>query len=297
MSKITNRNSIFGTFSLLLAQLMIGVCIVGSKSLLDNYTPYMILAVRFTIGFIFLLCCHFFYDKNKTCNLTSLTKKDWLIVVVQAICAGALFNILLLAGLQYTSATVAGIIASTLPALIAILAIFVLKETPTFFTTISILAAVIGLIIINLQPIVGKHSFVGDLLILAALLPESFYYILSKKFANKLPVFLVSGIMNGINIPIFLIPLMFHLSSLPALTLHNSLLFLMVGIGSALFYVFWYLGYKNVTGIIAGSTTAFMPVATLTLAWVFLYEVPSVLQLFCMSLIIISIMFGVTKTT
>ena len=76
---------------LLLAQCMVGVCIVGSKSLLSETPPITILNIRFLIAFIFLLIIHLSFSKNKITPLRDLSARDWFFIVVQALCTGAFF--------------------------------------------------------------------------------------------------------------------------------------------------------------------------------------------------------------
>lgn len=280
---------------LLLAQLMVGVCIVGAKALLVTMLPVAILTVRFSIAFLFLLSFHFIFSEKKIRVLKELSKKDWVYIFAQAICAGALFNILLLFGLKYTSASIAGIITSALPAIVAIFSVIFLRERLTIFTVLCIAFALLGLIIINAHNFhigAAGHLF-GDLIILISLIPEATYYVLSKIYQNKLPVFLISALMNGINVPIFLIMSYFgHYSLGMNMTGHEIYLLLIVGAGSALFYVFWFMGCKKVQGSSAGLSTAFMPIGTLIIAWIFLGETISLFQMFGMLLVILSIFFN-----
>jgi drug/metabolite transporter (DMT)-like permease len=205
---------------------------------------------------------------------------------------------LLLLGLQHTNADAAGIITSALPAMVAFFSIIFLKERLTFHTTFCIVFAIVGLIIVNAHalPTNRQNHFFGDMIILCSLVPEAAYYILSKMHQNKLPVFLVSALMNGINIPIFLLFFLAQSQATPlGLLFDNLLLLMIVGIGSALFYVFWFLGCKNVHGTAAGLTTAFMPVSTLTMAYLFLDEKISPTQMIGMLFIIFSIFSNVLQ--
>lgn len=287
-----------GYLLLILAQLMVGICIVGSKALLQSTQPIIILTIRFIIGSVFLFILHLLFGKEKIRPLKELSRLDWIFIIAQAICAGAFFNILLLMGLKYTSASIAGIITSALPAIVAIFSIIFLKERLTSHTAFCIGLAIVGLIIINAHSLHFNNSnnFFGDMIILISLLPEAAYYILSKLHTNKLPIFLVSSLMNGINVPIFLFLAIFHHLAFPSgFLLTQSVLLMIVGIGSAMFYVFWFLGCKNVHGTAAGLTTAFMPIATLIIAYIFLDEKISITQFAGMVLVILSIIFNAAK--
>jgi len=282
----------------LLAQVMVGVCIVSSKALLVSLSPVVILTIRFIIAFLVLLTVHLIVSKEKFRGLKMLTRKDWIFIIAEAICAGTLFNILLLIGLKYTSASVAGMITSALPAIVAIASLIFLKERLTLTTLLCITLAVIGLVVINfhgLQADNSMHAFAG-IIILIAILPEAAYYVLSKMHKNKLPVFLISALMNGINIPLFLLVALFgHYTFPSAISTTQLSLLAVAGLGSAFFYVFWFLGYDKVHGTAAGLSTAFMPIATLTIAWIFLSETISWLQFIGMVLVILSIVINARR--
>ena len=227
--------------------------------------------------------------------MRDLSRSTWVVIIVQALCAGAFFNLLLLLGMKFTSASMAGIITSALPAIVVIASIVFLKERLTRRAGLSIGLAILGLIIINARNLHLEQSdhFLGDMIILLSLIPEAAYYILSKLHQNKLPVFLVSALMNGINVPVFCLILIFHQHPI-SLNLHafQCVLLLIVGIASALFYVFWFLGSRKVHSTAAGLTTAFMPIATLIIATLFLKETISNVQFIGMLLVILSIVYS-----
>src|SRR3989338_10595902 len=101
----TIKNNFAAYLLLLAAQLMVGICIVSAKALLTNLTPAIILPIRFTIGFLFLLFIHLIVSKEKFQSFKKLTRNDWFFIISQSLCSGAFFNILLLLGLKYTSAS------------------------------------------------------------------------------------------------------------------------------------------------------------------------------------------------
>lgn len=283
---------IYGFILLLLAQLMVGICIVASKKLVTHLSPVNILLIRFIIATAILWTAYLIVGKNRFAALKQLHAKDWIFITIEALCAGALFNLLLLIGLKHTSASVAGVITSALPAIVAIASIIFLKERISTRTLLCIIFAVLGLIVINAGGLsqFGGQSLLGELIIFLSLFPEATYYILSKMHKNKLHVFLVSAIMNSINIPcLLLFSLLRHQQLSFAVNIHQLALLLIVGIASALFYVFWFMGYDKVHGSAAGLSTAFMPISTLALAWLFLSETITTYQFIGMLLVILSI--------
>jgi len=280
---------------LVLAQTMVGINIVSTKFLVETTPIFYLLAIRFLFATILLLPLHWILDSDKRplkYHVSVMSKRDWLIIAAQALCAGVLFNIFMIMGLRFTDAHVAGIITSALPAIIAIMSWVILKEQFTSKKTLCVTFATIGLIIISLNNFVGaeiRHSYIGDFIILLALLPEATYYVLTKLKFIRLPIFLMSTVMNGINM-LILIPIMFLTVDLStAMPLYNWLIIIIIGLTTGLFYVFWFLGSEQVDATMGSLSTAVMPLATVTIAWLFLGENITALQLVGMMLVIGSI--------
>lgn len=289
-----------GLLMLVFAQISIGVGIVTSKALIAHIQPLMLLMLRLTISFIGLLLVHLFRSGTLWQPLVKITPKQWRIIVLQGLCAGALFNILIFMGLQYTSASLAGMITSALPAIVVIFSIIFLKEKITKATAICVILAIAGLILMNISGLSlgGHHQFIGDLIVFLALLPEAFYYILAKLYHNTLPLFLASALLNGINIPFIFLLLLTHPSDFVMhINLNMGLLVFISGMSSALFYVFWLKGCNSVQGSLTGLTTAFMPISTVLIAYLFLNETIGALQALGIVLILLSIAVNTLRST
>lgn len=289
--------SLLGACSLLaLSQIMVGINIVGTKHLVATVPMFFILTVRFSVAACLLFALHWLSDTHKNCvkhYLSMLKKRDWFFIIAQALTAGALFNVLMITGLRYTSANMAGIITSTLPALIAFMSWIFLREKFTVKKMICVGLATLGLLVISVNNFKTSHvdqSFIGNLIILLAMLPEAAYYVLTKMYFNALPIFLISAVINSINALVFLpILLLTHGNYSFALPGYDWLILLIISVSSGLFFVFWYLGANRVDAVMASLSTAVMPVATVTIAWLFLKEVITGVQLLGMMLVISSI--------
>jgi drug/metabolite transporter (DMT)-like permease len=298
---MVKRQSIY-YISLILAQIMVGINIVASKTIINDFSIVSILFWRFLISTVLLFLIHYanpFKQKAKhQLTLSQLTFYDWKYIIALGVCGGALFNVMLLWGLNYTTASVAGIITSMLPAIIVIFSILFLKERLTLFSSLCIAFAVMGLLIINASNFkqADFNSLWGDFLIFLALLPEAIYYILAKKYAIKLPLFLAAAIMNAVNLPFVIIPLLFQMPWHESVTTFDVIMISIIGMATGFFYVFWFYGCQYIRGSIAGLMTAAMPVSTLVIAWLFLGEQITMTQFFGMILVIISIVFNVKKS-
>jgi drug/metabolite transporter (DMT)-like permease len=294
MSK-SKAYSLQGLLFLVLAQIMVGVNIVFSKYVLSSLPVLIILAIRFTLATVTLLPLHWLTPAKEISvgtYFSQLKRRDWFFIIAQGLSAGIFFNFLMLWGLDYTDANVAGIITSALPAIIAVMSWLVLGEKISGKKMICVFFATLGLIVIAFDKLGGvqvNHSFFGDTLVLLSLLPEATYYILCKMHANSLPVFLISAFLNGINAVLLWFILLFSSWSGLSITFIDWMVLIILGLSSGLFYVFWYFGYKQVDGVMASLSTAIMPVATVVIAWLLLGEQLTLWQSIGMGMVIFSI--------
>ncbi|MCL9685659.1 DMT family transporter [Legionella maioricensis] len=285
-----------GLLFLILAQMMVATNIVASKFLLSTIPILALLTMRFALAALILFPLHWLTSAKLFSlrhHFAQLNKKDWVFIFIQALSAGILFNCLMLLGLQYTDANTAGIITSALPALIAIMSWVMLGEKISGKKGICVVIATLGLVIIaceQLHHVQLNHSFLGDFIVLFSLIPEASYYVFSKLHPVRLPVFLISALLNGIN-AIFLFFLLFFF---PLYETHINgeawLIVFILGLSSGLFYVFWYFGCQRVDGIMASLSTAVMPVATVILAGLLLNEQLTSGQFIGMSMVMASVM-------
>jgi drug/metabolite transporter (DMT)-like permease len=285
----------------LLAQLATGINITGSKYIIET-TPILVLVEsRFLIGALFLIIIFLCLNKQKKkaefVMLKTLNKKQWLVLIGQALGGGALFNLIMLAGIQFTSASMAGVITSTLPAMVLVLMFLLLGVRLSLLKIICVCLAVLGLIIINLngivQPKITGLNILGDFIIFFAMIPEAMYYVLVKAMPLHISSLTNALVVNLINV-VFIAPFMF-LTHYDALQKFDSLqcwIILLLGVVSGLFYLFWTKGSQYLEASTTGMLTALMPIFTLVLSWLFLSETINLTQTLAMLLIIGSIIIG-----
>lgn len=282
---------------LILSQIMVSVGIVCSKYLLTHLPLFVILELRFAVATLILDNVGQLVYRRRMRRHARIRSRDWLVITAKALCAGFLFNGLMLLGLRYASASVAGIITSTLPAVVALLSFVILKEVLSLQKWLCIGCAVLGIAVMNLSHVTHAaqpHSALGGLFILLALLPEAMYYILVKRFHTRVPGILLATIINGINALAFLPLAIWQLSHINNIhfTPWILLVILVSGSASGLFYLLWYLGSKNVPASLASFFIAAMPISTIIIAWIFLDESLGLMQFIGMLFIIGSIGLG-----
>lgn len=292
-----NKSNTFlqGMIFLILAQIMVGTNIAFSKYVLASIPIQFVLFLRFSLAAVILLPLHWITPAKKlplSYYFAQLKRRDWFFIVAQALSAGVLFNSFMLWGLHYTDANVAGIITSALPAIIAIMSWIILGETISGKKAICVGFATLGLVVIaydKLHGVKAAHSFLGDALVLISLLPEATYYILTKIYVSRVPVFLISSLLNAINALLMLVFLSFSAWDGLAIQPLDWLILIILGLSSGLFYVFWYFGCQKVDGVMASLSTAVMPLATVIIAWMLLGESLTTGQTVGMGMVILSI--------
>jgi drug/metabolite transporter (DMT)-like permease len=285
-------NTTQSIFLLFLAQACVGINIVLSKGLINHINPIIMLTIRFSFASMAMLILLLLSKENNKYHL-KFTRKEWLVLLVKGLGAGIFFNLIMLCGLYFTNANSAGLITSLLPAIVITISILCFKQKLSRRIVIALAISLAGLILINLGTVDStntKNALIGNLLVLAALVPDGFYYTLSKYYPLKInPIYKVL-LLNLINLPfLYLIVFFMPATYWSILNLHDWLMMLIIGLTSSLFFVFWQKGVKNIDAAYSALSTAFMPLATVILAWIILGETLTVTKLIGMLLVILSI--------
>jgi len=297
------KSNVMGYLDLALAQCCIAVAIVLAKYLIHSIPIMLLLSIRFMICAVIIVA----YTQVRGINITvnaqgqRFTARDWSVLFVQALCGGFLFNLLIANGLQYASATTAGIISSTMPAAITIMSVFLLKEAISRNQIFAILLAIIGLIIICLggQPEGASKQtiamkFLGDIFILLAVIPESLLTIIAKWYGTHVKPIVMAAAVLVINAILFIPFLINGMMSfdISAITTFQWAMIVLYALCSVGFYQFWYKGLTVVSANTAALFTCVMPIAATMLSALFLHEALTFTNLLGMAMVVLSIVFG-----
>lgn len=299
---MSSRSLTLGYFVLALAQVAISVNVVISKFLISGYdmSMFFLLTARFGISSLFL---GLFMLVSRTSlrdprhPQSALTQKDWFLGILSGFFAAFLFNLFFVWGLQYTTATASGIVASTLPAIVAISAVWFLNERLNSAKVSAVILAMIGILVINLDHFETnvhlEHTYFGDFLVFLAMLPEAWYSIISRKLANRITPLGAAFIANIVGFVCFLPCALFTSSfSVSALSTPVCLLILLAGFTSLLFFWAWGWGLSFIPASTAAIFGGVMPVATTCLAILFLGETLRWYDTVGMLLVLASIVIG-----
>ncbi|CAM2162440.1 DMT family transporter [Burkholderia orbicola] len=272
-----NRYALF----LILSMLFVGSNVGIGKSIVV-FVPVAILAtLRFVIAIAVL------WPLFSPVKMRAVKRGEWLNLFLQAFFGTFMFTLLMLNGVQRTSAVAAGVITSTIPAIVALFAWLILREKPNGRALVSIVLAIVGVVTINLAngSATGhgaqgdaSGSLAGNLLILGAVCCESIYVILSRRLTQTLAPIDICAYTHLFGL-FLMLPLgatalwRFDYTSVPAGT---WALVVWYGLSASIFsFWLWMKGIRHVPGSLAGVFSAVLPIAAAAYGIAFLGERPT----------------------
>ena len=272
-----NRYALF----LILSMLFVGSNVGIGKSIVA-FVPVAILAtLRFVIAIAVL------WPLFSPVKMRAVRRAEWLNLFLQAFFGTFMFTLLMLNGVQRTSAVAAGVITSTIPAIVALFAWLILREKPNGRALVSIALAIAGVVTINLANggtsaheagAASSGSLTGNLLILGAVCCESIYVILSRRLTQTLAPIDICAYTHLFGL-FLMLPLgatamwQFDYASVPAAT---WALVVWYGLSASIFsFWLWMKGIRHVPGSLAGVFSAVLPVAAAAYGIAFLGERPT----------------------
>lgn len=267
---------IFAYINLSLAMIIVGSSMVFGKVITQTFPVFLASGLRFAIASVLMLPLAMTGDKKAW----SLTRKDLYWLILMAFCGQFVFTVLMLLGLRYTSAIDAGIITSSSPFMMALVAFFLLRERPGFFKSLAIVLVVLGILSVNGLFNVrdnggGDGHTLGNLLMVGAVMGEAFFLLMRKQISPGLSNLALTAYLCFAGFIMFL-----------PFSIHQALEFDFSGVSlggwgsivyfgavfTVLAYWFWFQGVSRVSGSTAGVFSAFMPVSAVTLSCIFLDE-------------------------
>ncbi|QGZ61820.1 DMT family transporter [Paraburkholderia acidisoli] len=272
-----NRYSLF----LVAAMLLVGSNVGIGKSIVAFIPVPLFALLRFVIALAVL------GPLLRVAKMRRVQRGEWLNLFLQALFGTFGFTLLMLGGVHRTSAVAAGVITSTIPAVIAIFSWLFLRERPDGRTLASIALAIAGIAVINVSHAgMGEGasgagagtSLAGNLMVLGAVCCESLYVILSRRLTQTLPALDICAYTHLFGLLLMLpvgLPgaLSFDYASVPAGVWWLTLWY---GLSASVFsFCLWMMGIRHVPGSIAGVFTAVLPVAAAVYGMVFLGERPT----------------------
>ncbi len=271
------RDELKACFDLAAAMVIVGSSVVAGKLALAEMPLYCSQALRFLLACLVLVPLLVAREGG----LPRLSPRDWAVTACLALTGSLLFNVFLLNGLRLTSAAAAGIITSTTPAWMALIAVCFLGERLARRSWAGVGLAVAGVAALNLAQAGGglpgeaAQSLLGNLFALGAVMAESLFLLLRRALPRGLSPLCVSTLVSLGALALFLPPAAAELAAgpPPVISLTGWLVVAYYGLViTVLAYIFWFRGVTRVSPSTAAVMTGIMPVAAACLSWTVLGE-------------------------
>lgn len=280
------RSRLAGTAAALGAVFIWGLTFVPSKIALAEMGPFTLAALRFCVALAILLPTL----SRSRLSSDELRQLPWRTLATLGFTGVALYFGFQNLGLARTSATEAGLISGSVPAVTAALSALVLRERLPIPRILGIAGSMAGVavMILGSSPS-GGGSLAGDLLMLVSAVAWAIYTLTNKEIGGKVPdgFLLVSTIAFG---ALFLAPAaVFEVATagFGPISLDGWLSVLFLGLGgSAAAFFCWNAALRRLDASEASTYINLVPLVTVLSAALMLGERPAPSQLLGGALVI-----------
>lgn len=268
-------------------------CLALSMSLVGSYValskplaaaiPVLLLAwLRFGIGGLAML-----HWLRKPASEAPLTPKTRRLLFLESFLGNFLFSLCMLFGVSLTSAVSAGVIMAAIPATVALLSWLFLRERITGRTWAAIACAAGGIGLLALAkpadgPSAGELAWLGNLLVLGAVVCEASYAVIGKALTGVLGPKRITSLINlwgFVLVTPFGLYTALHFD-FGSVTAGAWLLLVFYALAASIWTVWlWMTGLKVVPAAQAGVFTVMLPVSAALVGVLVLGESLSGLQL------------------
>lgn len=257
------------SLKIILAMIIVGSSVVAGKLIVQSFPVFLASELRFLVATIILVPILI-----KMEGFPSITKRDLLILFLQALSGVFLFNIFILYGLKITTAIESGIITSTIPAATGVLAFLFLKEKLTKKIILGILLAVLGTLIINIFGSFstagrGTSPLFGNVLIFGAVNSEAFFIIFGKFIAERVSPLAISTIVSVFGAVLFLPFALYEGNQFKfeEVSIEEwGLVFYFGIVVTVIAFILMYQGLSKVPASTAGVLTGVLPISSVILS-------------------------------
>ena len=296
-------------------RLMAYVCLALSMSLVGSYValskplvmalPVLLLAwLRFGIGGLAML--HWLKKPIHEVAMSHQTKR---LLFAESFLGNFLFSICMLYGVSMTSAVAAGVIMASIPAAVALMSWLFLRERISSRVWCAVACAVIGIGLVSLSKselsthiskgleadLTSNSSWLGNLLLVGAVLCEAAYAVIGKKLTGVLGPKRITALINlwgfALSTPFGLwLAWSFDFSKVAP---SSWVLLLFYSLAASVWTVWlWMTGLKSIAANQAGVFTVLLPISAATVGVLVLGETLSSLQVGAFSIALTGVLLA-----
>lgn len=258
-----------------LAMLLVGSTVAVSKIIGADIEPFLATSLRHAMALPVLVWLAW----RAGCVMPRLSHHDALLLLLQAAAGSVGYTVLLIQGVMWSSAADAGVVAGTLPAMAALLAVLMLGERPGLRLLGAIALATLGVMALALAPesaaTFKPTRLLGIAAVLAAIACEAVFILGNKRLRQPLPPLLLSTLMCAGGLLLSALPACYLARTGTPSTLSPAAL---AGIAYYAWlptvggFLLWYAGSARTSGLRASLATSWLPVSALLLSALLLGE-------------------------
>lgn len=267
-----------------LAMIGVGSTVVVSREIAAGLAPFPATALRFAIAFPLFVAIM----RWRGVRWPRLGLRDAVLVVAQAGAGSVGYTVLLISGMKLASAADAGVVAGTLPAVSALVAVVALGERMSAALAGAVALATAGVLVctVPLSALsaagaswIGSGSeraagsLAGNALVFAAVVCEALFILINRKLRARVTPLQLSALMSGIGFCVAIVPALLEApwrAAFDAPAVMGVVYYALVPTVAG--FMLWYAGSERVTGGEASVTTALVPVSSLVFAALLLHE-------------------------
>jgi drug/metabolite transporter (DMT)-like permease len=267
--------------SLALAMGIVGTSVTANKFIVGHAPIFLAMAMRFILAAVILIVIVRLVEDG----LPKLPVRLHVLLAVQSLAGVVMFNILLLIGLDMTTATVSGIITAATPAVIALMSVAIgdrLSRTGWIGVSLAIAGVVAVNLLITPAEDEASRPILGGAVVFLAVVGEALYTILGKYAAGKVTPLATSALVTIYGAVMF-VPLAiwdlrdFDAGSVPMST-WIAILYLAIVV-TVMAFVLWFRGLATIPASTAGAFTGMIPVTAVMSAGLVLGETVGLLHI------------------
>lgn len=258
---------------LALSMALVGSYVALSKPLVAALPVFLLAWLRFGIGGLAMLPW-----LKKPAHEAPMSPQTRKLVFLESFLGNFLFSICMLYGVSMTSAVAAGVIMASIPATVALMSWVFLRERISLRVWGAVACAVLGVALVSLSKpeliahaaaapeadLMLKNAWLGNLLLVGAVLCEAAYAVIGKKLTGVLSPKRITALINLWGFAL-VTPLGLWVAwdfDFAAVAAPSWLLLLFYALAASVWTVWlWMTGLKTIPANQAGVFTVLLPVS------------------------------------
>ncbi len=257
------------------SMVLVGSYVALSKPLAAVFPVFLLAWIRFGIGMVAM-----FHWLKPTADELTLTPRTHFLIFLEAFFGNFLFTLCMVYGVKLTSATAAGISMAAIPAAVAVMSWWFLKERILLRTWLAIACAVAGISLffaaktatvpalseksVQVLQNVDGYALAGQLLLMGAVLCEAAYSVIGKKLSSSVSPRRIASLINAWGFVLAMPVGVYAATSFDfaAVQLPTWGLLVFYALAASVWSVWlWMTGLRTVAAAQAGVFTVFLPVS------------------------------------